>query len=113
MPSLVEKIKDLWKPKPAIQHSVRELQIGQFVEVSYKHPSQIGIVDGKNLTCTRLNPDEIDNRKIQGVVIQVVREELTRTWLLGIRVHKTLSKATIQRDFLFMEYEIEKLRILN
>ena len=115
---MLATIKDFWEnkvkfKKPNTKTPIKELKVGQMLELEYKHPKDVGIINSNHLTTTRLNADELDNRKIHGVVINVFREENTRTWVLGIRVHKKQNNFMVQRDFLFMEYEIKNYRILS
>jgi hypothetical protein len=117
---MLNAIQDFWRTKinfktskPTVMAPIKDLKVGQMLELEYKHPKDVGIINSDHLTTTRLNPDEIDNRKIQGVVINVFREENTRTWVLGIRVHKQQNNFMVQRDFLLMEYEIVNFRILS
>lgn len=117
---MLTAIQDFWRTKINLKISkqkslapIKDLKVGQMLELEYKHPKDVGIINSDHLTTTRLNPDELDNRRVQGVVIHVFREDTTRTWVLGIRVHKKQNDYMVQRDFLFMEYEIKNYRILS
>ena len=92
---------------------LRELEIGSFIEVSYKDPKSLGIISENTLTCTRLNQDEVINRKITGFITSKYFDDYLRIWFLGVRACKKNGNQIIERDFLFMENEIEKYKLLR
>ena len=92
---------------------IKDLEIGSFLELEYKHPSKVGIINSNALTCTRLNEDELKNRKIQGFIISKYFDNELRIWFLGIRSCKKNGNEIKERNFLFLETEIEKYRILK
>lgn len=110
---MFEFIKNMFKKTEEAPTNVENLEMGSFIELSYKHPKDVGIINKDHLTCTRLNLDEIENRKIKGFVYSKYYDKNLRKWLLGVRACKKNGNEMIERDFLFLEYEIEKIRVLN
>lgn len=98
----------------SVSQLIQELETGQYVELEYKHPNEVGVVGGQGLTCTRLNQDEINNRVIQGTILFSQRDDSIRKWLISIKVFKKHESGEIrERQFLFIEDEIKKLRLLT
>lgn len=104
----LQKLKGLFKKEPLI--TVADLQVGDIVELSYRHPKDLGFFNDNELICTRLNPDEIENRKIKGIVVKTFRNQELYKWFLEVKTQKVYGNMPVERCFLFMEDEIETLR---
>ena len=111
---VLENIKNIFKKqfnKNTI--SIKELDIGNFLELEYKDPKTIGIINSNTLTCTRLNQDELTNRKIKGFVTSKQFDNNLRIWFIGFRSCKKNGNEMLERNFLFLETEIEKIKLLQ
>ena len=106
-----ELYKKLFNKKKEI--SIKDLEIGSFLKLEYKDPKTIGIISQNSLTCTRLNNDELINRKIQGFVITKYYNNDLRLWFIGIRACKKNGNQIFERDFLFLETEIKEFELLK
>jgi hypothetical protein len=93
--------------------SIKDVELGKFLELEYKHPNSLGIINSNSLTCTRLNQDELQNRKIQGFITSKYFDNNLRIWFLGIKSYKKNGNEMIERNYLFIENEIEKIRLLK
>ena len=113
MPKLFQKLVDYLRGTKNPSVTVEELKIGNILELTYKHPREVGIVGEDSLTVTRLNQDELDNRTIQGTVTNVFREKSLYKWFLCVRVYKNNNGISSLREFTFMEDEIESFRLLS
>lgn len=93
--------------------TIADLTIGDLVEVSYHHPKDLGFFTENQLTCTRLNPDELDNRKIKGIVIRTFKNPDIFKWFIEIKTQKIYDGFSVDRCFLLMETEIEMIRRIS
>jgi hypothetical protein len=107
----LQKLKSMFKKQEPVK--ISDLKIGDVVELSYHHPKDLGFFNENQLTCTRLNPDELENRKIKGIIISVYRNQEIYRWFLEVKTHKTYDSIPVERCFLFMENEIETIRKLK
>ena len=87
-----------------------EAHLGQMVEVTFRDPRTLGIQMPGQLTCTRFNPDEFENRKVKGFVKQVGEHSATP---FGRYITIEARKFDMERSFLFLDYEIETMRIID
>lgn len=108
---MLSYFRDFFKKKPKLE--VKDLTIGVFLELEYKHPKSVGIITPNSLTCTRLNSDELENRKIQGFATNKYFNKELRIWFVSVRSCKKVGNEIIERDYLFLENEIERIRLLN
>lgn len=105
---MFETFKKLFKKKVPV--TIADLQIGDIVELSYYHPQELGFFNDNEFTCTRLNPDEIENRKIKGIVVKTFKNQDLYKWFLEIKTQKVYGNVPVERCFLFIEDEVETLR---
>lgn len=110
---MLQYVKNLFAKKKHQEIFVKDVDIGVFLELEYKDPKTVGIISEHSLTCTRLNDDELKNRKIQGFTISKYFDNNLRIWFIGVRACKKYGNEIKERDFLFLENEIEKIRILH
>ena len=91
---------------------VKEAQPGQIVEIRFHDPRKLGMHDPLGLSCTRFNDDELENRLIQGTVEHVDNWEGSPNfgWFISVT---SIKGAGQQRKYLFLEHEIDTIRILN
>lgn len=106
---MLKNLKKLFK-KSEQKTTIAELKTGDIVELSYFHPKELGFFNDNEFTCTRLNPDEIQNRKIKGIVVKTFKNEELYKWFLEVKTQKVYNDVPFDRNFLFMEDEIETLR---
>lgn len=93
---------------------IKFLSLGQFVELEYIDPKKIGIINKDTLTFTRLNKDEIENRIIQGYVERIIENKELKCNMVKIKTFKPLfDGSTKVREYLFLDYEIIKCRVLK
>ena len=109
---MLQKFLSLFQQKNK-QISVTDLKIGDIIELSYHHPKNLGFFSDNQLICTRLNPDEIDNRTIKGIVTNVFRNADLLKWFLEVKTQKILNGRSVERKFLLLENEIERIRKLT
>jgi len=112
MASLVELFKNLFpqsnKKKQYI--TVSEAKLGQMVEVVFRDPRDLGIQVPGQLTCTRFNPDEFENRVVKGFVKHKGTHEAHP---FGKYITIESRKLDRERQFLLMDYEIESMRLID
>lgn len=92
---------------------ISELKIGDMIQLSYYHPFDLGFINNNQLTSTRLNPDEIENRTIKGVVVNTFKNNDILKWFIEIKVQKEYNGMSLERKFIFMEHEIETMKRLK
>lgn len=90
--------------------TIADLQTGDIVELTYYHPKELGFFNDNEFICTRLNPDEIQNRKIKGIVVKTFKNQELYKWFLEVKTQKVYDNMPVERCFLFMEDEIETIR---
>jgi len=94
----------------------KDIQVGQLVELKYKHPNEMGFLNNST-TCTRLNDDELNSRIIKGSIISKYKQQSLYKWLIGIKSFKMVlidgQEVSFEREYLFLEEEIEYIRELN
>lgn len=105
---MFEKLKNFFKKEEKI--TIADLKVGDIVELTYYHPKELGFFNDNELICTRLNPDEIENRKIKGVVVKTFKNQELYKWFIEVKTHKVYDNIPVERCFLLMEDEIETLR---
>jgi hypothetical protein len=94
-----------------IKEIIEELSVGDLVLVEYKHPKEIGIVDGNNLTHTRLNLAEVEKRKIKGTITALRKESRPlRSTLIEVASYDSAAMPGQLRKFLFLDDEIKEIR---
>ena len=94
---------------------ISKLSTGALVELKYRHPREMGFLSD-NVTCTRLNGDELENRVIKGSITSVYRQPGILKWFVGIKCYKrnvNNHEENYERHYLFIEDEIEYIRELN
>jgi len=89
------------------------LAAGDLVFVRFKSPNQIGIVSGHHLAFTRLNPQEIDARQVQGSVSRIWKDKDLRTMLLEVATYNSPSMPGQLRKMTFLEDEIEEVVLIS
>jgi hypothetical protein len=102
------KFAAIFKKPPTI--SIADLKIGDVVELTYYHPSEIGFLDDNQFTCTRLNDDELENRTIKGIVVNTFKNLDLLKWFIEVKTQKNYNGVPVERCFLLMENEIKSLR---
>lgn len=105
---MLQKLKKFFKKSTPI--TIADLQVGDIVELSYYHPKELGFFNDNEFTCTRLNPDEIQNRKIKGIVVKTFKNQDLYKWFIEVKTQKIYDNIPVERCFLFLEDEIETLR---
>lgn len=88
---------------------ISEIKIGDMVELTYYHPKDTGSLNG-NLICTRLNPDELENRTIKGIITNVFLNKELFQRFVEVKTCKVYNDVPVERKFFFFESEIEKIR---
>ena len=90
---------------------VSMMEVGLMIRLKFKHPDTVGIVDKVNLSCTRLNPNEVaGDRTIAGTI--------SRVWYEPRPLDEQFIEVTVVqqygklRKYLFMSEEIESIEIL-
>jgi len=91
--------------------SVDEVQLGQMVEVRFHDPRHLGIQVPGQLTCTRFNPDEFEDRVIKGFLTFKGKWDGGPNY--GNYIIVESRKQDQRRDFLFLQQEIDTIRVLN
>lgn len=105
-------IKQLFSKRPKQQFiSVGEAEIGQLVEVEFRDPRTLGIQVPGQLTCTRFNPDEYEDRKFKGFIVFVGKWEGGPEY--GKYIVVSTNRLNRQRQFLFLAAEIESIRLID
>ena len=109
--ALLDRLRNLFSHKKQDDLvTVDAVEIGQLVEVTFFDPRTLGIQVPGQLTCTRFNPDEFEDRKVKGFVKHKGDHS-------AIPFGKTLTIETRrlerEREFLFLDYEIESMRIID
>jgi len=90
---------------------IQQLQIGDLVVVEYKHPKQIGITSGETLSYTRLNREEINNRKIRGAVSAIRNKDLSHGMIIvEITTFESPAMPGKSRKMLFLLEEIDTIK---
>lgn len=100
-------------PKKTTKEILAELIAGDLVFVRFKSPHQIGIVSGQELAFTRLNPQEIDARQVQGSVSRVWKDTDLRVMFLEVATYSSPAMPGQLRKFTFLEDEIEEVRKID
>lgn len=90
--------------------TIDEVQIGQMVEVTFRDPRDIGIQVPGQLTCTRFNPEEFEKRVVKGFVKHKGEHNATP---FGKHITIETRRLERQREFLFLDYEIETIRAID
>ena len=90
-----------------------EFQSGQLVEMEYVDPKTIGIISPNSLTFTRLNHDEIENRVIRGTIERITKNKVLNCYVIAVKCLKKIEHDTIVRQYLFLDYEIKRCRVLT
>jgi hypothetical protein len=107
-------LKQFFSGKSTKKHKIAldKLKTGQAIEVRFHDPKTLGFINQNELSYTRLNPDELEDRTIQGIVEHVTWEHdighLLKVATFQIRENKPLF-----RSYLFLEGEIEYVRVLK
>ncbi len=96
-------------PEPEFT-TLSDIDLGQMVEVVFHDPRKLGILVPGNTSCTRFNPDEYDNRTVQGFVVHKGEHHGT---VFGKYVIIESRKLDKQRQFLLLDYEIDTIRLLT
>lgn len=92
--------------------TIDDAEVGQLVELKFHDPRMLGIqAPNGQLTCTRFNPHEFEDRTIRGFVSFIGK------WEGGPQYGKYIvvdaqSKADF-RKFLLLKHEIESIRVLE
>lgn len=102
---------DLFSKKKAPAFvGVDDVELGQMVEVIFRDPRDLGIQVPGQLTCTRFNEDEFKDRTVRGFVKHKgVHSGQPRGRYITIETRKHER----ERNFLFLDYEIESMRLIN
>src|SRR5690606_30757398 len=100
----------LIEPEKSIEEILQTVQIGDIVRVEYKDPRLLGFNDGKSITLTRFNLDEINSRVIKGTIMMNRHEG----YPLNDRVVEVAvpCQNNQTRRYLLLAHEIEKIEIL-
>lgn len=109
MAFLFDRFKNLLLPSKR-NITVTEAEIGQMVEVVFHDPRDLGIQVPGQLTCTRFNPDEFEDRVVRGFVKQKGEHHGSA---LGRYIVIETRKLDRERHFLFLDYEIKSMRIID
>lgn len=99
------------KKEKTPEETFAELKLGDLVSVEYRHPKEIGIVTGESLTYTRLNHEEIDNRKIRGTISSIRNKDLPlKMMVVEVSTYESPAMPGTLRRFLFLAEEISKIK---
>ena len=100
-------------PIKTTKEILTELIAGDLVFVKFKSPHQIGIVSGHELAFTRLNPQEIITRQIQGSVSRVWKDRDLKVMLLEVATYSSPAMPGQLRKMTFLEDEIDEVRKID
>lgn len=90
---------------------IKELVVGDQVFLEYRHPRDVGILDGNGLAFTRLNGPELENRRIRGTISHVRKEgSPLNTLIIEIATYDSPAMPGQLRKFLFLPDEIKEIR---
>jgi len=110
---MFEFFKRFFSKKEEIEvFNPENFQPGQLVELEYIDPKKIGIISDNSLTFTRLNHDELNNRIIRGTIERITKNNQLKCFMIAVKCFKQIEHETIVREYLFLDYEIKKCRVL-
>ena len=111
---VLDLLKQFFSGKSVKKHktALDKLKTGQAIEVRFRDPKTLGFMDKNELSYTRFNPDELENRTLQGIVEHVVWEH-DIGWLLKVSTFQVRGNKPLFRSYLFLEQEIEYVRVLK
>lgn len=102
------------KKEKTPQEVFSELKLGDLVSVEYRHPKEIGILSGQSLTFTRLNREELDNRKIRGTISSIRNKDLPlKMMIVEVSTFESPAMPGTLRKFLFLAEEISKIKRID
>lgn len=99
------------KPKKPLVHPIETMGNGDFVEVIFRDPRKLGVLDPSGQLTKRYDPEDMETRCLVGTVTNVFARSGLR--FVELTVTKIVRDVRKTRTYTLMEDDLEKVRVLR
>lgn len=99
------------RPLKAAKRDLNSLQVGDFVDLIFRDPRKMGLVDPSNQLTKRYDPEDLGTRVLVGTITNLFVQNGMRFFELG--TVKVVQGQRRERVYTLMEDDIEQIKVLK